>query len=100
MTFPNLVTPKAGAKHELVFNKLASVGSWFYNPWTKEIRYLPSGVRPEASSGAADTLNPAGGPVDNLASMVKAASSPEEPLGKLTGLVHEVFSLKVRPFVK
>jgi len=57
--------------------------------------FSSSGVRPEASSGAADTLNPAGGPVDNLASMVKAASSPEEPLGKLTGLVHEVFSLLV-----
>lgn len=55
---------------------------------------LPSSVRPKSGSGAADTLNPARWPVDNFAGVINAPASPEEPLGELSCLVHEVLGLK------
>lgn len=42
-----------------------------------------------------DTLSPSGRPVNNISGVIDAASGPEEPLGKLSGLVHEVFGLLV-----
>ena len=42
-----------------------------------------------------DTLGPTGWPGNNVSSVIDAASGPEEPLGELSGLVHEVFGLLV-----
>jgi hypothetical protein len=42
-----------------------------------------------------NTLGPAGWPGNNISGMIDASSGPEEPLGELSGLVHEVFGLLV-----